>query len=143
MNATLVIIDAQPGFFSRLSESVYQRIEAAILSEIKFAKETGDGVIVAEYDMKQAGGTVESIVAALEDYERKLFFEHSNKALGEEALAVISQQSFYRPCIRLCGLYRSGSVAMTAEQISYCTNFQVKVEIAESGSADLPRIVSE
>lgn len=147
MNSTLVIIDCQEGLLRRIAEPERQNAIDVILAEIESAKEAGIGIILAEYTLRNTGRdigrTIEPITAALEGYSHTLCFDHSNKALGEEVLAITTQQDFDRSLIRLCGVYRLGSVEETAKQISYCTNFQVKVEVIEAGCIGFQRLVSE
>lgn len=128
---TLVIIDMHES----LLHSVKNRQECIdkIKSEIEISKSSNDGIILAENSFYGENTTIGQIRDLLAGYEKFVQFEHQSKYSGAEILSIISQKFFDKKMIKLCGLNLNGGIDGTKNEILYCTNYQVRVEVIEDG----------
>jgi len=134
---SLIIIDIQDKFLNDLCFVDRQRVIEAVTREVEVARETGQAIVVCEYDVEKRGSSAQFLLDLLDGYDRYLRYEHTARAMGRESLAVLRQQRYPRDRVRICGLYRKTSVAETAAECQYCTNYQLELEIVEDACADL------
>lgn len=129
---SLVVIDVQDSFLNSLKAEVQALLEGAVSAIIDQAKQGDLGIVVFEYDPEIYGKSSEFLLDLLEGYNKCVRLKHYQRSVGREALATIHQQSFCDKLVKVCGVYRYGSVKETAEEINYLSNFQIETTIIES-----------